>query len=75
MHLPAESMAIYGPVTVFGLSPEEGSVSLLPEQVTYVPPYNDTDYRVTMDYRVCVDGQASFLLPGTGSINVSSRKF
>ncbi len=54
------SAAIYGPITVFGLSPQEGGASLLSEQVVFT----DQD-QVTMEYRVQLEDAASFLLPGT----------
>lgn len=51
-----------GPVAAFGLSPEEGLVDLISEQVTYLSEAG----RLTLEYRVKTDRAASFLLPFNG---------
>ena len=52
------SAAIYGPATVFGLCPQEGSVSLLSERIFFSDQGQDA-----IEYRVSLDEKASFLLP------------
>lgn len=60
--LSTNAYAVFGPVTSFGLSPEQGEVVLLSEQVIYA----QEEHRLTMEYQVKLDSTASFLLPNTG---------